>query len=144
MTPNLHSCSPTLFFRSPTLFSSTPKVFFHTPTLLSSSPKILFWNPDLHFCFPTLLSSTLLINSSTHETYKHDNNYRNNKNKYNTTNGQLLTHAYVHLLADVHSAGSAPAFTVSLCDSVAPANRRMPIASVVRRSCKKKDRHILI
>ena len=48
-----------------------------------------------------------------------------------------LTHAYVHLLADVHSAGFAPAFTVSLCDSEAPANRRMPIASVVRRHSKK-------
>ena len=29
----------------------------------------------------------------------------------------LLTHAYVHLLADVHLAGFAPAFTLSQCDS---------------------------
>ena len=48
----------------------------------------------------------------------------------------LLTHAYVHLLADVHLVGFAPAFTLSLSDSEAPANRRMPIASVV--SCKLK------
>ena len=54
----------------------------------------------------------------------------------------LLTHAYVHLLADVHSAGFAPAFTLSLCDSEAPANRRLPIASVVMGKFKKtKNRH---
>ena len=28
-----------------------------------------------------------------------------------------ITHAYCHLLADVHLAGFAPAFTLSLCDS---------------------------
>jgi hypothetical protein len=28
-----------------------------------------------------------------------------------------LTRAYCHLLADVHLAGFAPAFTLSLCDS---------------------------
>jgi hypothetical protein len=43
-----------------------------------------------------------------------------------------------HWLADVQLAGFAPAFTVSLCDSEAPANRRMPIASVVMGSYKKK------
>ena len=32
-------------------------------------------------------------------------------------NGQLPTHAYAHLLADVHLAGFAPAFTFSQCDS---------------------------
>ena len=52
-------------------------------------------------------------------------------------NGQLPTHAYAHLLADVHFAGVAPAFTLSQCDSVAPANRRMRIASVVRGNFKK-------
>ena len=31
--------------------------------------------------------------------------------------GDRLTHAYGHWLADVHSAGFAPAFTLSLCDS---------------------------
>ena len=51
-----------------------------------------------------------------------------------------LTHAYAHLLVDVHSAGFAPAFTVSLCESEAPANRRMRIASVVRRHSKKNKR----
>ena len=30
---------------------------------------------------------------------------------------QAITHAYVHWLADVHLAGFAPAFTLSLCDS---------------------------
>ena len=43
-----------------------------------------------------------------------------------------LTHAYAHLLVDMQLAAFAPAFTVSLCDSEAPANRRMRIASVVR------------
>ena len=47
-----------------------------------------------------------------------------------------LTHAYAHLLVDMHLAAFAPAFTVSLCDSDAPANRRMRIASVV--TCKHK------
>jgi hypothetical protein len=32
-------------------------------------------------------------------------------------NGQLPTHAYAHLLADVYFAGFAPAFTLSQCDS---------------------------
>ena len=61
----------------------------------------------------------------------------------------LLTHAYVHWLADVHSGGFAPALASlifnSLCRSTtanAPANRQMPIASVVRRhSRNKKDSH---
>ena len=35
-----------------------------------------------------------------------------------------LTHAYAHLLADMHLAVFAPAFTLSLCESEAPANRR--------------------
>jgi hypothetical protein len=32
-------------------------------------------------------------------------------------NGQLPTHAYAHLLADVHFGGFTPAFTLSQCDS---------------------------
>ena len=63
-----------------------------------------------------------------------------NENKLISTSAMLLTHAYVHLLADVHSAGFAPAFTLSLCDSEAPANRRLPIASVVRGSSRKKKK----
>jgi hypothetical protein len=47
-------------------------------------------------------------------------------------NGQLPTHAYGHRLADVHLAGFAPAFTLSLCDSEYARNPPMPIASVVR------------
>ena len=35
-----------------------------------------------------------------------------------------LTHAYAHLLADMQLAVFAPAFTFSLCESEAPANRR--------------------
>jgi len=44
-----------------------------------------------------------------------------------------------HWLADVHLAGFAPAFTLSLGDSEAPANRQMPIASVVSCQLKKRD-----
>jgi len=60
-------------------------------------------------------------------------------NKLITTTAMLLTHAYAHLLVDMHLAAFAPAFTVSLCDSEAPANRRMRIASVVSTNCKKKE-----
>ena len=42
------------------------------------------------------------------------------------------THAYVHRLADVHSAGFAPAFTLSFHDSERSRNPPVPIASVVR------------
>ena len=41
------------------------------------------------------------------------------------------THAYVHRLADVHLAGFAPAFTLSLCDSEYARKPPVPIASVV-------------
>ena len=51
-----------------------------------------------------------------------------------------LTHAYAHLLADMQLAAFAPAFAVSICDSEAPANRRMRIASVVRFHSKKKKK----
>jgi len=37
------------------------------------------------------------------------------------------THAYVHRLADVHFAGFAPAFTLSLCDSECSRNPPVPI-----------------
>jgi hypothetical protein len=49
-----------------------------------------------------------------------------------------LTHAYAHLLADVHFAGFAPAFTLSQCDSEYSRKPPMRIASVVRRKCKKQ------
>ena len=39
-------------------------------------------------------------------------NETNDKKNYG-----LVTHAYVHRLADMHLAGFAPAFTLSLCDS---------------------------
>ena len=51
-----------------------------------------------------------------------------------------LTHAYVHRLADVHLAGFAPAFTLSLCDSECSRKPPVPIASVVRRHSKKIKR----
>ena len=51
-----------------------------------------------------------------------------------------LTHAYVHRLADVHLAGFAPAFTLSLCDSEYARNPPVPIASVVTKHAKKKEK----
>jgi hypothetical protein len=51
---------------------------------------------------------------------------------------QAITHAYVHRLADVHLAGFAPAFTLSLCDSECSRKPPVPIASVVRCSFTKK------
>ena len=50
----------------------------------------------------------------------------------------LVTHAYVHRLADVHLAGFAPAFTLSLCDREYARKPPVPIASVVRGSYKKR------
>ena len=147
MTPNLHSCFPTIFFsslillfHSPTLLSMTLKVFFRTPILFFYPPKIFSRNPNLLSCSPSLFSSTLLKYFAPHEVYANDNNYRNNKNKHNTTNGQLLTHAYGHRLADVHFAGFAPAFTLSLCDSEYARKPPVPIASVVRQHSKKKKK----
>ena len=43
-----------------------------------------------------------------------------------------------HRLADVHLAGFAPAFTLSLCDSEYARNPPVPIASVVMGHFKKK------
>ena len=54
-----------------------------------------------------------------------------NWNNSTTENYRLLTHAYVHRLADVHLAGFAPAFTLSLCDSEYARKPPVPIASVV-------------
>jgi hypothetical protein len=51
----------------------------------------------------------------------------------------LLTHVYVHRLADVHLAGFAPAFTLSLCDSEYARKPPVPIASVVTKHAKKKE-----
>ena len=51
-----------------------------------------------------------------------------------------LTHAYVHRLADVHLAGFAPAFTLSLCDSEYTRKPPVPIASVVSSKPKKKEK----
>ena len=46
-----------------------------------------------------------------------------------------------HRLADVHLAGFAPAFTLSLCDSEYARKPPVPIASVVRGKRKKKERN---
>ncbi len=51
---------------------------------------------------------------------------------------QAITHAYGHRLADVHLAGFAPAFTLSLCDSEYARKPPVPIASVVMANAKKK------
>ena len=52
----------------------------------------------------------------------------------------LLTHAYVHRLADVHLAGFAPAFALSLCDSEYARNPPVPIASVVMANSRKRKK----
>ena len=44
----------------------------------------------------------------------------------------LLTHAYAHLLADMHLAVFAPAFTFPLCESEYSRKPQVRIASVVR------------
>ena len=41
-----------------------------------------------------------------------------------SNNHQCLTHAYAHLLVYMYLAAFTPAFTFSLCESEAPANRR--------------------
>jgi hypothetical protein len=49
-----------------------------------------------------------------------------------------LTHAYVHRLADVHLAGFAPAFPLSLHDRKFARKPPVPIASVVMAKPKKE------
>ena len=49
-----------------------------------------------------------------------------------------LTHAYAHLLVDMHLAVFAPAFTFSLCESESSRKPQMRIASVVSGYAKKK------
>ena len=51
----------------------------------------------------------------------------------------LLTHAYAHLLADMHLAAFAPAFTFSLCESESSRKPQVRIASVVMGHFKKKQ-----
>jgi len=60
---------------------------------------------------------------------------------------EAITHAYVHWLADVHSGGFAPAFTLSFHDSECSRKPPMPIASVVRCnfkkwSCRKRQKRL--
>ena len=52
----------------------------------------------------------------------------------------LLTHAYALWAADVHFAGFAPAFTLSLCDSESARRPPKPIASVVMPHSKKNNK----
>jgi len=40
-----------------------------------------------------------------------------NKTRKKSSNTERITHAYVHWLAEVHSGGFAPAFTLSFHDS---------------------------
>ena len=49
----------------------------------------------------------------------------------------LLTHAYVHRLADVHFAGFAPAFPLSFHDRKFARKPPVPIASVVTSNPEK-------
>ena len=56
----------------------------------------------------------------------------------------LLTHAYVHLLADVHLVGFAPAFTLSFHDSEYARKPPVPIASVVSVHTKDKRQNTII
>jgi len=55
-------------------------------------------------------------------------------------NGLAPNTRYVNWLADVHSGSFAPAFTLSVSRRTAnaPANRQMPIASVVMGYIKKR------
>ena len=46
-------------------------------------------------------------------------------------------------LSDMHLAGFAPAFTLSLCDSECSRKPPVPIASVVRRKLKNQKKDIL-
>ena len=62
----------------------------------------------------------------------------NKATKTTQKNTERLTHAYVHRLADMHSAGFAPAFTLSLCDSEYARKPPVPIASVVTKHAKKR------
>jgi len=56
----------------------------------------------------------------------------------------LVTHAYVHRLADVQLAGFAPAFTLSLCDSEYARKPPVPIASGVMGQCKKQEDKVFV
>ena len=60
-----------------------------------------------------------------------------------TKKNEPLTHAYGHRLADVHLAGFAPAFSLSLCDSEYARKPPVPIASVVMGQCKKQEDKVL-
>jgi len=146
MTPNLHSCSPKIF-------SCPPYFAFLQSDFIFFDPKSIFSHHDFAFFFPenTFLQSglTFLLPDFTvllpvnklcdPQNHIDLHNYRNNKTQLYTTNGQPLTHAYVHWLADVHSVGFAPAFTLSFHDSERsskwniPCNgyRQMPITSAV-------------
>ena len=66
--------------------------------------------------------------------------YRLTFKRLNDTKLQAITHAYVHRLADVHSAGFAPAFTLSFHDSECSRKPPVPIASVVMAYSKKGKR----
>ena len=70
-----------------------------------------------------------------------------NRNKIKKRKNDRLTHAYVHWLVDMHLAGFAPALASLIFNSPcrfttanAPANRQIPIASVVIDYYKEKLR----
>ena len=53
-----------------------------------------------------------------------------------------ITHAYAHLLADMHLAVFAPAFTFLLCESESSRKPQVRIASGVMGHSKKTKRRI--
>ena len=61
-----------------------------------------------------------------------------------TKNKLLLTHAYVHWLADLHLAGFAPAFTLSFHDRECSPNRQIPVASVVLGNVSRPKNKVLV
>ena len=123
---------PKLTFYDPELTFLLPENTFLLPgfTFLQSDfiffdPKSIFSHPDFAFFLPenTFLQSGLTfllpINKfcNPKKTEKPTITIETTRHNYLQPTAMLLTHAYVHLLADVHLAGFAPAFTLSQCDS---------------------------
>ena len=66
-----------------------------TPNLQSYCPTLLSCCPNLLFSCLTLLSSTPLIGFTYHETFRDENNYRNNENNYiNKKNNYKITNGH--------------------------------------------------
>ena len=102
MFPILLSCCPDLLYSSPTLLSYSPTLLFsslvkHFSYLIKlfNCPTLLSCCPNLLFSCLTLLSSTPLIGFTYHETFRDENNYRNNENNYiNKKNNYKITNGH--------------------------------------------------